>query len=109
MSKSIREAFVKEFNEQTAAAIEAAANEHENGLHPNQGNDPFKWALMLAISYQCFEIPRYREYHNIKPAYLRIKRWIKANGKLDTYNGDVDTLAVFTGSYDYYMPKKVKQ
>jgi hypothetical protein len=106
MSKTIRIAFVKEFGEDTAKAIEAAANEHENGLHPDQGKDPFKWALLLAISYQCFELPDYRKHHKIKPAYSRIKKWIKTNGRLDTYDGDVDYLAVVTGAYDYYMPKK---
>lgn len=103
---SIRKAFVKEFGEETAAAIEQAAEFHENGMHPDQGNDPFKWAILLAISYQCFEVDGYRKHHGIKPSYAKIKNWLIKNGHLDSYNGDFDYLAAAVGAYEPYMPKK---
>lgn len=105
---SIREDFVKEFGEQTASAIETAAEKHENGLHPNKGNDPFKWALMLAISYQCFEVTSYKKEHKIKPSYARISKWIKDYGNLKDYDGDVDFLALVSGAYNKYVPKDNK-
>lgn len=102
---SIRDQFVRDFSEQTALAIEAAAEQHENGLHPDKGSDPFKWSLMLVISYQC--ITKYRAAHGIKPSAKRLTAWIKDHADMSSYDGDVDMLALLAGAYDPYV--KVNQ
>mgnify|MGYP001612345217 CR=1 FL=1 len=106
---SIRAKFVRDFDEATAAKIEAAAIEHSNGINSaRKGDDPFKWALLVAIGYQCMEKPNYREHHGIKPSWAHLKAWIKKNARLDIHNGDCDYLALMAGAYNEFMPAKRK-
>lgn len=102
---SIREAFVAKFGEDQAAAIEAAANEHANGVNDqNKGTDPFKWALLIAIGYQCAEKASYREYHGIAAPWDEVKQWMKDHADLASHDGDCDYLSLLAGSYNEYMP-----
>ena len=105
---SIRQAFVKRFGEREALAIETAANEHKNGVHDKQGSDPFKWALLICIGYQCMELGKYRKYHGINAKWPDLKKWIKRSGHLDSHDGDFDYVALVAGVYNEYMPKKRK-
>lgn len=104
---SIREQFIKDFDEETADKIINAAKYHANGINnENIGSDEFKWALCIIISYQCAEIDRYRSYHGItKYPWERIKNWIKSNGYLDTHDGSFDYIALVAGIYNEYMPE----
>jgi hypothetical protein len=104
--RSVRNKFVKEFGEELAGKIEAAASEHDNEAHPNRGSDPFKWALLICIGYECLSNPSYRKYHGIRCSWPKVKKWIKENGHLDTHDGDCDYLSMFCGAYNEYMPKK---
>jgi hypothetical protein len=102
---SVRESFVAQFGEENALALEAAAREHENGMHPNQGADPFKWTLMLVLSFQCAELPHYQEHHGISLDWPSFQQWIKDHGELASYDGDVDVLALVCEVYTEYMPE----
>jgi hypothetical protein len=94
------------FGEDTAAKIEAAASEHSNGVNSKKkGDDPFKWALLICIGYECMEKPTYRNSHGIKPAWSKLKAWIKKNGELHSHNGDCDYLSMMCGTYNEFMPK----
>lgn len=101
--KTIRTKFEKDFDKETAQRLYDAAVQHENGMHPNRGKDEFKWVLMLVLSYQCAE--KFRKDHGIKPSWPRIKKWIKENAHMESYDGDVDALALVVGVYNDYMPK----
>lgn len=102
---SIRKAFVKKFGEDQAKAIEAAAQGHANGVNDgSRGSDPFKWALLIAIGYQCIELDDYRSYHGITAPWAEVKQWMIDHAKLDEHDGDVDYLTAFSGGYDEYMP-----
>ena len=104
---SIRKQFAAEFGEKEAARIEAAAIEHGNGINnKNIGSDPFKWALLICIGYECFSRDRFRKYHGIKAKAVNIKKWIKKQGHLELHNGDCDYLSLLSGAYNEYMPKK---
>lgn len=99
---SVRASFVERFGESDAAAIEAAANEHDNDVHPNRGSDPFKWAVCICIGYEC--MTRFREHHGIAATEQAIREWALEFGQLASHDGDVDYLAAFAGKYNEWIP-----
>ena len=106
---SVRASFVERFGEDQAAAIEAAAEKHENGINSvNKGSDPFKWACLIAIGYQCAEVGSYREEHGITAPWGEVRQWLKESAELHTHNGDCDYLALMCGKYNEYMPEPVE-
>jgi hypothetical protein len=108
--KTIRTKFVKDFSEELALKLEAAAEDHDSEVHSNRGDDPFKWVLLICIGYQCFEIDIFRKAHNITEAsYEELKEWIKKHGELGTHNGDCDYLSILSGAYGEYMPSEEAQ
>jgi hypothetical protein len=106
----VRAAFVERFGEHDAAAIEAAAEEHSNGINDaERGSDEFKWALLIAIGYQCVEVDRYRNYHGITTPWADLKPWIVENAALAEHDGDCDYLAALCGTYDEFVGREVSQ
>jgi hypothetical protein len=105
--KSIRIDFEKAFGVDQAKAIYDAALSHEKGVNNiEKGSDPFKWALLIAIGYQCMEVERYREHHGITAPWEELKAWIKEHADLSSHNGDCDYLALFAGKYNEYVGKE---
>ena len=94
---SIRAAFVDRFGEDNATAIEAAANEHKNGVHDSPGSDPFKWALLIAIGYEC--VTRYADYHHVTADQDELREWCLEHADLASHDGDCDFLAMIVGAY----------
>lgn len=72
----------------------------------NRGSDPFKWAILICIGYQCAEIPRYREYHGVTVPFEEFKQWVKDEGELGSHDGACDYLTLFCGGYNEYVPEK---
>lgn len=102
---SVRSSFVAKFGKDAAEKIEAAANEHDNGVNSrSKGSDPFKWALCIAIGYEC--VSKYADYHKIKLDPEAFKAWVVKHGDLGSHDGDVDYLSALVGVYDEFMPKK---
>jgi hypothetical protein len=102
---SVRESFVARFGEGNAAAIEAAARGHKNGVHDNLGSDPFKWALLIAIGHEC--MGRYASDHGITVAESDIQAWAVEHGDLGAHDGDCDYIALICGTYDAWLPAEV--
>jgi hypothetical protein len=98
---SVRASFVERFGEANACALEAAAIEHKNGVHDEPGSDPFKWALCIAIGYEC--MGRFANYHGITCSEAEVQEWGRAHADLRTHDGDVDYIAVMAGSYDGWV------
>ena len=106
---TIRDQFVQSFSESEAAHIEAAATEHGNSINDtNKGSDPFKWALLICIGYQCMELDSYREYHNITTPWSVLKQWIKTNADLGSHDGDCDYISLIAGVYNEYTNQNPK-
>jgi hypothetical protein len=103
---SIRHAFAERFGDDQAEAIYAAAREHRNGVHDNEGSDPFKWALLICIGFECMSSDAYRGGHGITAPWDEIKQWIKDHADLASHDGDCDYITMFTGGYDEYMPQR---
>ena len=104
MSKT-RESFVETFGEEQAQAVERAAQDHKNGVHDKPGSDPFRWAIVICIGYECCSHSGYREAHRITAPWSEIKQWIIEHGDLANHDGDCDYLAMFGGVYNEYMPE----
>lgn len=101
---SLRDKFVARFGERDAAAMEKAAEEHKTVINSERiGSDPFRWAVMICIGYQCFEKAGYREHHGITACFEDIREWLKANADLSRHDGDVDYLALAVGKYNEYV------
>lgn len=82
-------------------AIEAAAEEHKNGIHDNPGSDAFRWALLLCVGYGCWENPSRAEYHGITVAPEDINLWLFERREwIGKHDGDVDYIGLLAGVYD---------
>lgn len=100
----IRDKFVAVFGEDEALCMEASAEEHANGINDaNRGTDPFKWAILICIGYECFTKDRYRQHHGFHYQPDVLKAWICAHADLGTHDGDSDYLALFGGAYTPYI------
>lgn len=97
----IRPSFVARFGEADAVAIEAAAEKHKNGVHDNPGSDPFRWAIVICIGYDCMS--RFREDHGIHAPWDQIQAWIKGEADLASHDGDVDYMSLLAGTYNEYV------
>jgi len=103
---SVKEKFVRDWGEDLAQKVEEAANSHRNGVNDQKIGDPFKWALLICIGYQCLEVERYRESHGIPPLdWEKMKIWIRDNAELGSYSGDFDYLSLWAGAYHFYVSK----
>ncbi len=100
-----REAFIKEFDEKNARALETAADSHlfdMSGHAGQKGSDDFKWVLITCISFQCAE--RHAAYHGISIPWQTLRVWIKQHADLRNYDGGFDALSLFAGAYNEFMP-----
>ena len=105
----IRDLFTKDFGEEQAAALIAAAEQHANETNSaNKGADPFKWAILICIGFECVSRQPFREHHGITVPWEELKRWFKEKAELETHTGDFDYLAAFIGVYDDFLPVKEK-
>lgn len=100
---SIRDSFVEAFGEDQAAAVEAAAEFHKNGVHDRPGSDYFRWAIVIAIGYECMSADDYREHHGISAPWPDLHDWIRDHANLREHDGDSDYLALFAGAYNEFM------
>ena len=99
---AFRDDFVVRFGETNALHIEWAADSHKNGVHDKPGSDPFRWAILICIGWQCLE--KFAEYHEITCAWEDVRDWLKTHKDyISAHDGDVDYLAVFTGVYDEFV------
>ena len=101
---SVRDSFEQQFGVDLADRVVMAANEHANGVNDtNRGSDPFKWALLICIGYECLSHPEYREYHRMELDWPIVKQWIVEEGNLASHDGDFDYVSLFTGDYNEYV------
>jgi len=106
---TLQERFATEFGEEQAIAIINAAEEHSSEtIAKGQGSDPFKWALVICIDFDCWVKRRFRHYHKIKPSAFRIENWIIHHANLEDYDGDVPPISLVLGKYNKFMPVEEK-
>jgi hypothetical protein len=102
-----RELFVKRFGEDQAASIERACAYHKTEsihLGENEGNDPFRYALLMVIASGCLKTKANAEYHSITISPTDFKDWCLEQGDIAHYQGPIpDYLALFFGAYNSYI------
>jgi hypothetical protein len=104
-----RALFAARFGEEQADQLQAAAESHKNGVHDVTGSDPFRWAVIIALGYQCAEVGGYRDHHGITAPWGDIEAWLKEPEQrewLASHDGDMDYLSLMAGTYNAYMPEK---
>jgi hypothetical protein len=109
-----RAAFAEKFGEDNTARIEAAAADHRDpcamGDERGKGSDDFRWALLVALSYDC--MTKFAESHGFTPEWAAVDAWMKEPAQREwfaAHDGDVDFLGVFLGIYTPYMPEKAEE
>lgn len=106
----MRERFVAEFGEDAALAVERAANEHANGINSERkGADPFRWALLICIGYECMSRDGFRKDHGFAPEWSAVDAWMRQpdqRAAFSAHDGDCDYLALMGGAYNCYMPEQ---
>jgi hypothetical protein len=102
---STRESFVATFGEEQAVALEVAGNGHRGSvLEGNKtGSDPFRDAVVLAIGFECFTNPGYRDWHGITAPADEIVAWVKEHGEIADHDGPKDYLSLLAGAYNEYV------
>lgn len=103
---SVRASFVARFGEECAVQIETAAVYHR-GSNRYKGSDPFKWALLICIGYNC--VGAYRVDHGITIDASDFTDWCIMYGELGSHDGDCNYIALASGDYDIYMPAESPQ
>jgi hypothetical protein len=89
--------------------MEDAAEEHSMlGDSKNKGSDPFKWAIVMCIGWDCFKIESYRRYHGFTTDFKYLKSWIINYADLATHDGAFDALSASIGIYQEYIVVKRK-
>lgn len=78
MADGIRAAFVERFGEDNAAAIRNAAVGH---MHGAEVRSSFRWALAVAITYEC--LTRFREAHGITCDPGEVRAWVREHTDLE--------------------------
>lgn len=100
---TLAEQFDQEFGEGEAAKLIAHCHTHDNGIHDKPGSDEFRWAIMIALGFNCakYDIGNFTEE----------KLWdfcLKNKEYLLQHDGDVDFLALFCGAYNFLKEEDIK-
>ncbi len=102
--------FAAKFGKDQADLIVKAADSHQNGVNNiNKGADPFKWALLIAIGYECLTRPAFRSEHGITVDPVEAQKWIVENADLATHRGDMDYISLLAGVYFDWMPPELRK
>lgn len=89
--------YVKAFGEEQAQALYEAAKSHMDRHNMDQGNDPFAWAVFMAMSYHCVKVNSFAEHHGITVGNPAFEYWVYLNRDLlAQYEGGGDPAAQFT-------------
>lgn len=109
----IRDSFVDTFGEEEAKRVEEAAKVHLDEVNPydvlgtahkkNRGHDPFQWAIVMVIAYNCIKNPGYREWHGFKIGWDEFDEWVKLEADLTSYEGEFDAMALMLGEFTPYL------
>lgn len=76
---SLRQKFIKRFGARESEKLYLAASSHEKHYKKltgkDRGNDPFIWALLTVIDYNCISIPINAKCHKLNIAWKEFKQF----------------------------------
>ena len=106
--KMMREKYIKKFGEKQAQRIEEAATTHylsgATVSGKNKGSNPFKWAILTIIDFQCVE--KYAKEHGITVSNNKFMKFcVKHRKELGEHDGDIGWIGVVAGVFDFINKK----
>jgi len=115
MMTALERSFIDTFGQPEADLVFKAAREHAwsgrdeltqlvlvmggvEDTSTDEGDDPFGWAVNIALSYQCMEVARYREHHGFTMPWDNLLAWCRDH-RDGLMAANKDDLADKAGSY----------
>lgn len=98
----LRIRFAARFGEDLAETIEQVAEHHTTVIPAvlDRGSDPFRFALVWAIGFECLTRPEYRLEHGITAPWADLLGWICDEAALDSFDGTMDLSGRGRGLFD---------
>ena len=101
----LRARFVARFGEDLAETIERAAEHHTRVLPAplERGSDPFRFALVWAIGFECVSRPEFRLEHGVTAPWADLVGWIHDEADLASFDGAMDLSGRGRGLFDLIL------
>lgn len=101
----LRTRFVARFGEDLAETIERVAEHHTKVLPAplERGSDPFRFALVWAIGFECLSRPEFRLEHGITAPWADLVGWIHDEADLASFDGTMDLSGRGRGLFDLVL------
>lgn len=77
--------------------------EHHTKVLPaplDRGSDPFRFALVWTIGFECLTRPTFRQEHGITATWADLAVWIRDEADLGSYDGTMDLAGRCLGFFD---------
>ena len=101
----LRSRFAARFGEDLADTIERVAEHHTKVLPAplERGSDPFRFALVWAIGFECLTRPEFRLEHGITAPWADLLTWICDEADLASFDGTMDLSGRGRGLFDLIL------
>jgi hypothetical protein len=98
----LRTRFVARFGDDLAETIVAVAEHHTKVIPAvlGRGSDPFRFALVWAIGFECLTRPEFRREHGITVPWADLLTWICDEADLASFDGTMDVSGRGRGLFD---------
>jgi hypothetical protein len=106
--QDLRDRFAARFGTDLAETIERAAEHHTKVLPAplERGSDPFRFALVWAIGFECLTRPAFRLEHGITAPWAELQGWIREEADLGAYDGTMDLAGRGMGFFDAILGRR---
>ena len=101
----LRARFVGCFGEDLAETIERVAAHHTKVLPAplERGSDPFRFAIVWAIGFECLTRPEFRREHGVTAPWAELVGWIHDEADLASFDGTMDLSGRGRGLFDLIL------
>ena len=98
----LRSRFVARFGADLAETIEQVAEHHTQVIPAvlERGSDPFRFALVWAIGFECLTRPEFRLEHGITTPWADLLGWICDEAGIASFDGTMDLSGRGRGLFD---------
>ena len=98
----LRARFADRFSTDLAETIERAAEHHTKVLPAplERGSDPFRFALVWSVGFECLSRPKFRLEHRVTAPWAELMGWIRDEADLASFDGTMDLAGRGRGLFD---------
>lgn len=106
----LRNRFVARFGDDLAETIEAVVEHHTKVIPAvlERGSDPFQFALVWAIGFECLTRPEFRWEHGVTAPWADLLTWICDEADLASFDGTMDLSGRGRGLFDAILGPHTK-